>query len=88
MLRSIGKQSGESVESIVERKQYRIVIRPHSHEKHAMRPIVTRSSVVSVCLPVNGTGATAPWDPWDASPPTLEITGTKCIWSPPTFATG
>jgi len=88
MLRSIGKQSGESVESVVERKRYRIVIRPHSHEKHAMRPIVTRSSVVSVCLPVNGTGATAPWDPWDASPPTLEITETKCIWSPPTFATG
>ena len=31
--------------------------------------------------------ATAIWDPWDASPPTLEIMGTKCIWSPPTFAT-
>ena len=26
-------------------------------------------------------------DPWDASPPTLEITGTKCVWSPSTFAT-
>ena len=33
-------------------------------------------------------GATALWDPWDASPPTLEITGTKCIWSPPTSADG
>jgi len=28
-------------------------------------------------------------DPWDSvSPPTSEIMGTKCIWSPPTFATG
>jgi len=27
-----------------------------------------------------------PEDPWDASPPTLEIMG--IIWSPPTFATG
>lgn len=26
--------------------------------------------------------------PWDASPPTLENPGTKCAWSPPTFATG
>jgi len=33
-------------------------------------------------------GTTALWDPWDASPSTLEITGTECIWSPPTFATG
>jgi len=34
-------------------------------------------------------GATALWDPRDASPPTLvEITRTKWIWSPPTFATG
>jgi len=24
----------------------------------------------------------------DASPPTTEITGNKCIWSPPTSATG
>jgi len=32
-------------------------------------------------------GATALWDSWDASPPTLEIMGTKCIWSPPTFVT-
>jgi len=32
-------------------------------------------------------GSTAPWDLWDASPPTLEIMGTKCIWSPPTSAT-
>jgi len=28
------------------------------------------------------------WDSWDTSPPTLEIMGTKCIWLPPTFATG
>ena len=28
------------------------------------------------------------WDPWDASPPTLETMGAKCIWSPPTSATG
>jgi len=36
-----------------------------------------------------GIGATAPWDPWDASPPTFEVMalmGTK--WSHPTFATG
>ena len=26
-------------------------------------------------------GATALRDPWDASTPTLEIVGTKCIWS-------
>ena len=26
--------------------------------------------------------------PWDASRPTLEIIGTNCIWSPPTFAIG
>jgi len=32
-------------------------------------------------------GATAPWDQWDASPPTLEIMETKCIWSHLTFAT-
>ena len=34
----------------------------------------------AVCI-----GATTPWDPWDASPPTLQKLGTKCIWSPPTF---
>jgi len=34
------------------------------------------------------TGAAALWDPWDASPPTSENVKTKCIWSPPTFATG
>ena len=28
-------------------------------------------------------GATTIWDPWDASPPTLEDVGTKGIWSPP-----
>jgi len=34
-------------------------------------------------------GATTRWNPRDASPPTLEIIGTKCIWSPSaTFATG
>jgi len=33
-------------------------------------------------------GATILWDPWDASPPTLEIMRTNCIWSPPAFATG
>ena len=33
-------------------------------------------------------GATALWDPYDASPPTSEIMGTECIWFPPTFATG
>ena len=32
-------------------------------------------------------GATALWDPMDASTPTLEIVGTKCIWCPPTFMT-
>jgi len=26
-------------------------------------------------------GATALWDPWDASPPTVEITGIKCASS-------
>jgi len=31
--------------------------------------------------------ATALWDSWDASPPTCENLGTKCIWSPPTLAT-
>jgi len=33
------------------------------------------------------TDATTLWDPWDASPPTLENLGTKCIWSRPTFLT-
>ena len=33
-------------------------------------------------------GANTLRDPWDASPPTLQITGTKCIWSHPTSATG
>ena len=33
-------------------------------------------------------GATALWDQWVASPPTMEIVGTECIWSPPIFATG
>ena len=46
--------------------------------------VVTRTLTKSVTL----ISATALWDPWDASPPTLEITGTKCIWSPPTFAAG
>jgi len=27
-------------------------------------------------------GATAPWDPWDVSPATLEITGIYCIFGP------
>jgi len=31
--------------------------------------------------------ATTLWNPWDASPPTLEIMETKCIWSP-NFVTG
>jgi len=31
--------------------------------------------------------ATTLWDLWDTSHPTLEIRWTKCIWSPPTFAT-
>ena len=31
--------------------------------------------------------ATALWDPWDASPPTLQIVATKYIWPPATFAT-
>jgi len=39
------------------------------------------STVVSI-------GATTLWDPWDASRPAPEITGTECIWSPPTAATG
>ena len=30
-------------------------------------------------------GATALWDSWDASPPTCENLGTKCIWSPSDF---
>ena len=34
-----------------------------------------------------GIDATALWDPWDASPPALEIVATKYIWPPPTFAT-
>ena len=29
-----------------------------------------------------GIRATTLWDPWDASPPTLEIVGTKCIFGP------
>ena len=29
-----------------------------------------------------------PVDPWDVSPPTLEITGTKCVLSPLIFVTG
>jgi len=33
-------------------------------------------------------GATGLRDPWDASPPTSEIWGTNCIWSPPSFVTG
>ena len=33
-------------------------------------------------------GATILWDPWDASPPSLEIMRTNCIWSPLAFATG
>jgi len=31
--------------------------------------------------------ATTLWDSWDTFPPTLEITRTTCIWSPPSFAT-
>ena len=31
------------------------------------------------------TGATSPWNPWDASLPTLENLGTKCTSSPQTF---
>ena len=31
---------------------------------------------------------TALCDPWDASCPTAQITGTKCIWSPTAFTTG
>ena len=34
------------------------------------------------------TGVNTLWDPRDASPPTLEITGTRCISSLQTFATG
>jgi len=40
------------------------------------------------CHRVPVTGAATLWDPWDASPPTSENVKTKCIWSPPTFATG
>ena len=38
---------------------------------------------------VSAIGAATPWDPWDASRPTLvDIVETKCIWSPQAFATG
>jgi len=33
-------------------------------------------------------GTTTARDPWDASLPTLQIDGTKCIWSSSTIATG
>ena len=51
--------------------------------------------MVSVCLSVKVNAEfsinhrrSALWHPWDASPPTLEIMVTKCIWSPLTFAHG
>jgi len=38
---------------------------------------------------ISAIGAATPWDPWDASRPTLvDIVETKCIWSPQAFATG
>ena len=40
------------------------------------------------CGPGDVISATAVWDPWDASPPTLKIMGTECIWSPATSAVG
>ena len=65
-------------------------------------PPFPETTIAEGCIPVSHPnpnvtiGATTLWDPWDASPPTLEIMGTNGIWSqvylgiwsPPTFPTG
>jgi len=43
---------------------------------HPAHPVATSIGATSLC------------DPWDASPPAVEIVGTKNIWAPPTFTTG
>ena len=60
------------------------VLAPHLQSPAGAFP----PSSVAVSLHPHHVGAATLRDPWDASPLTLELSGTERIWSPPTFATG
>jgi len=54
----------------------------------APEPYARQSSMGYLCLFTFTMGASALRDPWDASFLTLEIVGTKFIWSAATLTTG